>query len=341
MRSGKEYICKNCGKKYKTSRTYKGKVFCSRDCFIKYRTGKKFPHTKEWEEKRIKALRAVSYKLKGFIPPNKGKRGGSLVECKNCGKLVYRKPYLLLEGKNFFCSRECSFKYHRGENVYNWKGGTNVDLKHQWIRENSARFKKWRQMVLERDNHQCRLCGAKNNLEVHHIIPFSLYPELVDLKMNGITLCHNCHKKTDSYGIDYKKYRKTDLYKTVAMMFVIPHGLQAYETVGNYEWTNNNILVIFVSDLGNEDYEHAIFIHEFIEASLCKKRGIKEEDITNFDIQFEKDRLKGLHSKTAEPGNSPKAPYHREHLFATKLEKMFIKDLGYKWKEYDRLVNEL
>lgn len=41
----------------------------------------------------------------------------------------------------------------------------------------------------------CTACGTKTNLNVHHIRPFHLYPELELEPANLITLCeqHNCH----------------------------------------------------------------------------------------------------------------------------------------------------
>jgi hypothetical protein len=47
------------------------------------------------------------------------------------------------------------------------------------------------------DNPVCRACGGDKNLEVHHIAPFHLHPELELDPHNLITLCErasrNCH----------------------------------------------------------------------------------------------------------------------------------------------------
>jgi len=60
---------------------------------------------------------------------------------------------------------------------------------------------KWRKVVYKRDNWTCQRCFKKGGkIEAHHIKRFSEYPELrVDIN-NGITLCHNCHRLTDTYG---------------------------------------------------------------------------------------------------------------------------------------------
>ena len=42
----------------------------------------------------------------------------------------------------------------------------------------------------------CACCGEeeKCKLEIHHIMPKSIYPELIDVETNLIVLCHTCHK---------------------------------------------------------------------------------------------------------------------------------------------------
>jgi hypothetical protein len=39
----------------------------------------------------------------------------------------------------------------------------------------------------------CYACGSKDNIEVHHIRPFHLYPELELEASNLVTLCKHCH----------------------------------------------------------------------------------------------------------------------------------------------------
>ena len=45
---------------------------------------------------------------------------------------------------------------------------------------------------------KCRACGGTCHLNVHHIKPFHLFPELELVQTNLITLCehpsHNCHE---------------------------------------------------------------------------------------------------------------------------------------------------
>jgi len=60
----------------------------------------------------------------------------------------------------------------------------------------SSRWTKARKRHLEK-NPRCEVCGSKKALEVHHVIPFSIAPDLELDPSNFISLCEN--KK---YGIN-------------------------------------------------------------------------------------------------------------------------------------------
>lgn len=58
-----------------------------------------------------------------------------------------------------------------------------------------AKYHKWRNDCLKRDNYQCQHCGSREKLHVHHIKPYAKYPKLATVLSNGITLCQDCHIK--------------------------------------------------------------------------------------------------------------------------------------------------
>ena len=114
----------------------------------------------------------------------------------------------------------------------------------------------------------------------------------------------------------------------------IPHEMQRYPTVGDYFCRDGKSL-FFVSDLDDWRYETLVALHEVIEEALTRLRGISEEEISDFDMAYERDRIAGDNS---EPGDSPKAPYHHEHVFATSIERLVAQALGVNWQEYDAAV---
>lgn len=93
--------------------------------------------------------------------------------------------------------------HFQGENNPRWKGGITAEhLKIRW----SVRMKNFRNEIFKRDNYTCKECGRKRIagdrviLNIHHIQPFSVYEKLRFDKDNVVTLCKECHYKTDTYG---------------------------------------------------------------------------------------------------------------------------------------------
>ena len=121
----------------------------------------------------------------------------------------------------------------------------------------------------------------------------------------------------------------------------IPHKQQRYETVGDYFANSDGSTEVRISDMGNEDYAFLVALHELIEFWLTQKRGIKEEDITAFDIMFEEERKEGKHSAEDEPGDDPRAPYRDEHRIATIIEMLIARELEVDWFKYDEAVTNV
>lgn len=122
---------------------------------------------------------------------------------------------------------------------------------------------------------------------------------------------------------------------------VIPHTKQRYDTCGDYYRTRDGVVHFRVSEMKNPIYEFCVLIHELTEWFLCRLAGVRMVDIDAFDMKFERDRAKGLHSKSEEPGDHRSAPYRKFHQFATKIERQIIRRCGVAWWAYDRRITEL
>jgi len=113
---------------------------------------------------------------------------------------------------------------------------------------------------------------------------------------------------------------------------VIPHELQRYATVGDWQITGDT-LHIDVSDLGDYRMNFMVGIHEAVEALLCHASGITQARVDAFDIAFEKNRPLLC---IDEPGDDDRAPYFKQHQLATSVERMLGAEMGVSWNEYDR-----
>lgn len=118
----------------------------------------------------------------------------------------------------------------------------------------------------------------------------------------------------------------------------IPHRQQRYNTVGDYQTSDNGNVYFTISEMANWRYEFLVALHEQIEKMLCFHRDISEARIDAFDIRYEENRKEG---DLSEPGDDPSAPYHNEHMLATIIEKLVANELGVDWDEYDKTVSSL
>lgn len=129
----------------------------------------------------------------------------------------------------------------------------------------------------------------------------------------------------------------------------IRHGEQRYETSGDW-WFDHEagVLRIRVSNMNDWRYEMAVATHELVEALLCIHDGVQPGEVDDFDKEFE-DARRNVSSMCdegsmefrgkeipwdSEPGDHPDAPYHRQHCFATAVERLLIAALGCSWSAY-------
>lgn len=125
-----------------------------------------------------------------------------------------------------------------------------------------------------------------------------------------------------------------------AQIKTIAHKDQRYTTVGDW-WWEEGTLQLRVSDMSDWRYEFLVAVHELVEAYLCRWKGIPQEDVDNWDQEFEEAREKGKYQDWEEPGDHPWAPYHLQHSIASGVERVVGAILGVSWNEYAKEVSSL
>jgi len=163
-RGGKEaFDCDHCGAELEDYPSQRGQhQFCDQEC------------------------RALW--LSTRAPHNKGATVREAKECGYCEDVFEDIPSLIATRK--YCSRECSARAQRVP-----------DRRSPSYYHQREEYREWRLSVLARDGGACRWCedgGRKTRvgLEVHHLIPVSVHPDLVFEVDNGITLCRPHHMRT-------------------------------------------------------------------------------------------------------------------------------------------------
>ena len=118
----------------------------------------------------------------------------------------------------------------------------------------------------------------------------------------------------------------------------IPNKNHPYPTCGDWRRDLDGTLRINVSEEIGDKYALLVAIHELVEVALCEERGITTQAVDDFDKAFEAQREEG---DVSEPGDSPAAPYRREHFFATNIERQMAHELGVDWASYEDSINAL
>lgn len=172
-------------KKYNESkRSFDERKYCSSTCGNQARVGKKLaPEHKEKIRLAGLGRRHTAEAIAKMSGQNAHRWRGGKPKCIDC-----QNPIANLYAKR---CESCYKKFARGVNAAHWQGGKTS--KNMLVR-NSKEMKEWRNAVFKRDGFTCLMCKQVGySLQAHHIIPFSVAPELWFDVDNGATLCKACH----------------------------------------------------------------------------------------------------------------------------------------------------
>lgn len=111
-----------------------------------------------------------------------------------------------------------------------------------------------------------------------------------------------------------------------------PYAEMRYETCGDWIFTPDGHLIVTVAEMADERHGWLLAIHEIAEALLCRHRGISQEAVDAFDLAY---------AGGGEPGADQRAPYVREHVFATRIEKKLAVELDVDWEAYEQAIGDL
>lgn len=106
-------------------------------------------------------------------------------------------------------------------------------------------------------------------------------------------------------------------------------SLMRYVTTGDWEKVGDHVIMPVVDYGMQDDNAFLVALHELVESFLCLKHGVSEEIVTKFDVE---------HPELDEPGDSPNAPYHKQHMIATQVERIVCEAMGLDWNKHNAWV---
>ena len=119
---------------------------------------------------------------------------------------------------------------------------------------NSGLYQKWKKEVYKKCFGQCVVCGSTQNLEYHHIYPFSSFPNERFNVDTGICLCKN-HHNVGVYGSFHNTYGTSNN---------TPEQLEEYvnlkrQELGIYDYFD---VYTYMNNIESDDLETDGFIAE-------------------------------------------------------------------------------
>jgi len=162
------------------------------------------------EHKEKIRQKAIILKMKPpvMIGENNPNWKGGKPKCIDCGRTLSEYKYT----RCCSCARKGELNPYRIK-ILKENGMIGKYDKIKLAIRNSYKYRQWRSDVLTRDKFTCQECFSKEKLETHHILSLTSIireykietikdayknEKLFDIN-NGLTLCSECHKKTDNY----------------------------------------------------------------------------------------------------------------------------------------------
>ena len=181
-------VCKKCGKEFSSAKANE-REYCSKEC--------------GYEDKQRRSVMTCLVCEKEFeVRTNQLDRRLSCLCSKKCSGEWYSANYT---GENHHATGKHYGTEHRMKiresNIRTKCGIDNVPPPSATQRDRkNMLFNEWRRAVVSHDDGRCVRCGEIDvKVHAHHIMPYSVYPELGIDKDNGITLCESCHKLVHSH----------------------------------------------------------------------------------------------------------------------------------------------
>ena len=121
----------------------------------------------------------------------------------------------------------------------------------------------------------------------------------------------------------------------IKISVVKPEQMRPTVDGADWFWTPAGDLEVQVGPMSDWRREVLLAMHETIEAILCKEKGITQEQVDAFDLEYAK-----TNDNDCDAGDDPSAPYFGEHCVATIIERMLCVQLGDDWSAYENELRE-
>ena len=113
----------------------------------------------------------------------------------------------------------------------------------------------------------------------------------------------------------------------------VPHSEQRYVTVGDWLY-DGDTLILRISRTIDARHQQLVAMHELVEALACNVDSVTQQAVDEFDIHGEGTTLD-------EPGDSPKSPYHDQHMIASAVERIMASALHVDWRNYVKALDDI